>query len=48
MKSLARILFEASPFNEFWSAWAVGFAIVGPDGRVYLTDAGAEYLEGRE
>lgn len=48
MKALARFLFEVSPFNEFWSAFFAGFAIVGPDGRVYLTRAGEEYLEGRE
>jgi hypothetical protein len=46
MKSLCRLLFECSPWGPFWAAWFAGYAVVGPDGRVYLTDAGAEYLEG--
>ena len=47
LKHLARFLFENSPWGPFWTAWSVGYVIVGPDGQVYLTDAGAEYLEGR-
>jgi hypothetical protein len=46
MKALQRLLFENSPYSEFWSAWLVGFCVVGGDGQVYLTDAGSEYLEG--
>jgi hypothetical protein len=46
MKSLTRFLFECSPWGPFWTALAVGYAVVGPDGIVYLTDAGAKYLEG--
>ena len=45
MKSLTRFLFETSPFNEFWSAWLAGYAVIGADGQVYLTAAGKEYLE---
>jgi hypothetical protein len=43
-KALARFLFENSPWDSFWSAWFCGYCIVGSDGLVYLTDAGAEYL----
>jgi hypothetical protein len=46
MKWLARFLFECSPWDSFWSAWSVGFCIVGSDGLVYLSDAGQEYLDG--
>jgi hypothetical protein len=45
MNLIARFLFENSPWSPFWSAFAVGFCIVGTDGIVYLTDAGEEYLE---
>jgi hypothetical protein len=27
-----------------WSALTVGYAVIGLDSQVYLTDAGAEYL----
>jgi len=27
-----------------WSALVVGYAVIGLDGQVYLTDAGTEYL----
>jgi hypothetical protein len=30
--------------GPIWSALAVGYAVIGLDGQVYLTDAGAEYL----
>ena len=43
-KAIARFMFESSPFDPFWSAFLVGFCIIGPDGKVYLTEAGAEYL----
>jgi hypothetical protein len=43
--ALRRLLFESSPWGPFWSAILVGFAAVGFDGRVYLTDAGSAYLE---
>jgi hypothetical protein len=33
--------------GPFWSAWLAGYAVVGADGQVYLTDAGAAYLAGR-
>jgi hypothetical protein len=45
MKWLSSFLFENSPWSPFWSAWSVGYCIVGSDGQVYLTDAGAAYLE---
>jgi hypothetical protein len=45
-KFVARFLYEHSPYNEFWSAWLVGFCIVGNDGQVYLTDEGQDYLGG--
>ena len=41
----ARFLFENSLLDPFWSALCAGFCIVGSDGQVYLTDAGAAYLE---
>ena len=44
-KALASFLFENSPWDPFISAWLVGYCTVGPDGNVYLTDAGAEYLD---
>lgn len=43
--SLRRFLFETSPWGPFLSAWMVGYCIVDTDGQIYLTDAGAEYLE---
>lgn len=48
MKVLQRFLFECSPWSPFWSAWSVGYCIVGMDGQVYLTDAGSEYLAGMQ
>jgi hypothetical protein len=48
MKTLARIIFENSPWSPLWTALASGFATLGTDGRVYLTASGAEYLEGAE
>jgi hypothetical protein len=45
MKAFARLIFETSPLTPFWSAIAAGFAMAGPDGRVYLTNAGQEYLD---
>ena len=44
--ALARFLYEHSLFDEFWSAFLVGFCVVGTDGQVYLTKFGTEYLEG--
>jgi hypothetical protein len=40
------LLFEMiSPsWGPMWSALAVGYAVIGLDGQVYLTDVGAEYL----
>jgi hypothetical protein len=46
MKSLARFLFENSPWGPFFTAWSVGYCAMDIDGRVYLTAAGAEYLDG--
>lgn len=43
---IARLLFEASPFDSFWSAWLVGFCVIRMDGLVYLTASGEEYLGG--
>lgn len=48
MNWVARIMFEASPWSPFWTAWSVGYAVVGNDGRVYLTEAGEEYLSWKE
>jgi hypothetical protein len=31
-------------WGSMWSALAVGYAVIGLDGQVYLTNAGAEYL----
>jgi hypothetical protein len=42
---VARMLFESSPFDAFWSAWSVGYCVVGIDGRVYLTAQGEAYLQ---
>ena len=44
-RAFARFLFEHSPWDSFWSAWFVGYCIVGTDGQVYLTDEGQEYLD---
>lgn len=33
-----------SGFGPIWSALAVGFAVIGFDGHLYLTGAGAAYL----
>jgi hypothetical protein len=46
--ALAAFLFECSPFDAFWSAWSVGFCVVGADGAVYLTRAGEEYLSRKD
>ena len=46
MKVVARFIFESSPWNPFWSAWLAGYAVIGPDGQIYLTSAGQEYLDG--
>ena len=46
--SLARLLYECSPFNAFWSAFLVGFVVIGTDGCVYRTESGDEYLRGIE
>ncbi len=43
---MSAFLFENSPWNPFWSAYFVGFCIVGVDGCVYLTEAGQQYLDG--
>lgn len=47
-QSLARIIFESSPLNSFWSAWFAGFCFVGADGCVYRTAAGQAYLDERD
>ncbi len=44
MKALMRFLFENSPWEPSWTALIVGYAILGFDGQMYLTDAGEEYL----
>lgn len=41
----ARFIFETSPFDPLTTALFAGFAVMGFDGVVYLTEAGAEYLE---
>ncbi len=49
MKAFTRFLFENSPFEPSWTALICGYAVLGWwDGRMYLTDAGEEYLEGAE
>lgn len=45
MKTMARWLYEASPWGPFLSAWVVGYVVVGPDGQIYLSETGAAYLE---
>jgi endonuclease YncB( thermonuclease family) len=45
MKTMARWLYEASPWGPFLSAWVVGYVVVGADGQVYLTEAGQDYLD---
>jgi hypothetical protein len=46
MTMITGFLFEIiSPsWGPKWSALAVGYAVIGLDGQVYLTNAGAEYL----
>lgn len=44
-QALARFLFENSQLDPFWSAWLVGFCAVAADGTIFLTEAGAAYLE---
>ena len=48
MRSLARFLFETSPWSPSFTALAVGFAEIGLDGKMYLTESGQEYLENLE
>jgi hypothetical protein len=47
MRALARLIFESSLLDPFWAALAAGYATVGLDGQMYLTNAGSEYLEGQ-
>lgn len=48
--AIAKLLYE-SPFyaalGPFWSAYSVGFCVIGVDGRVRLTAAGQAYLAER-
>ena len=44
---IARLIFETCPFGPFWSAILSGFAAVDLFGQLYLTPAGAAYLEQR-
>ena len=46
MTIITGLLFEMiSPsWGPMWSALVVGYAVIGLDGQVYLTDAGADYL----
>lgn len=46
MARLLALLFETSTLGPAWSALLCGFAVFGPDGRLYLTDAGETYLRG--
>jgi hypothetical protein len=47
MSIIARFLFENSDWlSPFESCWWAGFCLVGADGKIYLTDAGEEYLAG--
>jgi hypothetical protein len=45
MKAITRFLFEHSILEPSWTALLCGFAVIGLDGRLYITEAGAEYLE---
>lgn len=45
MNTLARVIFETCPFGPAYSALLAGFAAIGFDGQMYLTKAGAAYLE---
>lgn len=45
MNALAAIIFETCPFGPAWAALLAGFAVIGPDGQMYLTPAGENYLE---
>jgi hypothetical protein len=45
MIALARLIFESCPFGPEWSALLAGFAVIGPDGQMYLTPMGEIYLE---
>lgn len=46
MTLLSSLIFEQTDFlPPLWSALLAGFATVGWDGRVWLTQAGEEYLE---
>jgi hypothetical protein len=46
MTIITGLLFEMiSPsLGPMWSALAVGYVVIGLNGQVYLTNAGAEYL----
>ncbi len=44
MKVIMRFLFEISPWPPTWTALSVGYATLGFDGQMYLTEAGEEYL----
>jgi hypothetical protein len=46
MNIIARILFETSPWSPTLTALAVGYAVIGWDGQIYLSAAGQEYLDG--
>ncbi len=48
MKSFVRCLFENSPWEPSWTALLVGYAVLGFDGQMYLTNAGEEYLDETE
>ncbi len=45
MKAFAKFLFENSPWEPSWTALIVGYAVLGFDGRMYLTADGEAYLE---
>ena len=45
MTFLSRLIFEYSPFDPLITSLMSGYAAIGFDMRVYLTPAGAEYLE---
>lgn len=48
--ALQRALYESPAvvaLGPAWSALFVGFAVMGPDGRLYLTAAGEAYLAER-
>lgn len=45
MKAFIRFVFENSILDPAWTALVCGYAVVGFDGQLYLSQAGQDYLE---